>query len=108
MQAATRLLSYRASQAAAAATTGGSPSAATVQRAFSSALPQPTDLLAQYRALVAAGNIEYDEDQVRVVMEVRFASRSLRGVRGLSAARAADTKLPLPHVAFLSPGPQWS
>ena len=32
---------------------------------------QPTDLLALYRGLVARGDIEYDEDQVRAVMRVR-------------------------------------
>lgn len=34
---------------------------------------QPTDLLALYRGLVARGEIEYDEDQVRAVMRVRVS-----------------------------------
>jgi hypothetical protein len=33
-------------------------------------LPQHTDLLDRYRALVTAGEIQYDEEQIRVVMQV--------------------------------------
>ena len=33
-------------------------------------LPQSTDLLQTYRGLVADGQIEYDVDQVRVIMHV--------------------------------------
>lgn len=33
-------------------------------------LPQQTDLLDIYRGLVITGRIQYDEDQIRVVMEV--------------------------------------
>lgn len=35
-------------------------------------LPQPVDLLERYRGLVALGEIDYDEEQVRVVMQVRI------------------------------------
>lgn len=34
--------------------------------------PQIVDLLEQYRGLCALGTIKHDEDQVRVVMQVRF------------------------------------
>ena len=37
-----------------------------------SQLPQQTDLLDVYRGLAATGRIKYDEDQVRVVMQVRI------------------------------------
>lgn len=39
-------------------------------------LPQQTDLLDIYRGLVITGRIQYDEDQIRVIMEVRPYSRS--------------------------------
>jgi hypothetical protein len=35
-----------------------------------SALPQPVDLLETYRGLVSVGKIKYDEEQVRVIMQV--------------------------------------
>jgi hypothetical protein len=41
-----------------------------LQTRWTSNLPQNTDLLERYRGLVAVGQIEYDEEQVRVVMEV--------------------------------------
>lgn len=34
-------------------------------------LPQPSDLLEQYRGLVALGKLKYDPEQVRVIMHVR-------------------------------------
>lgn len=37
---------------------------------FSSNLPQTVDLLERYRGLVTLGTIKYDEEQVRVVMQV--------------------------------------
>lgn len=40
-----------------------------ISRKFST-LPQTTDLLDRYRALVSLGKIQYDEEQVRVVMKV--------------------------------------
>ncbi|KAJ7077260.1 AFG1-like ATPase-domain-containing protein [Mycena belliarum] len=42
-----------------------------------STLPQPTDLLERYRGMVAAGQIEYDEDQIRVVMQLRRLQKEL-------------------------------
>ncbi|KAF7305969.1 Mitochondrial ATPase [Mycena chlorophos] len=45
-------------------------------RRYSTAL-QTTDLLEKYRGLVAAGQIQYDEDQVRVVMQLRRLQREL-------------------------------
>ncbi|KAL5528379.1 hypothetical protein ACEPAF_7515 [Sanghuangporus sanghuang] len=41
-------------------------------------LPQQTDLLDVYRGLVAAGRIRYDEDQIRIVMQLRRLSNTLR------------------------------
>ncbi|KAJ7282878.1 AFG1-like ATPase-domain-containing protein [Mycena rebaudengoi] len=40
-------------------------------------LPQHTDLLDRYRALVTAGEIQYDEEQIRVVMQLRRLQREL-------------------------------
>ena len=40
-------------------------------------LPQQTDLLDVYRSLMATGRIKYDEDQIRVVMQVRFPHNHL-------------------------------
>jgi hypothetical protein len=37
---------------------------------FISGPPQTTDLLSQYQALVAAGTLKHDEDQVRIIIEV--------------------------------------
>jgi len=39
-------------------------------RQYTTGLPQSTDLLQRYRGLVALGKIQYDEEQVRVVMKV--------------------------------------
>ncbi|GLB37031.1 putative AFG1-like ATPase [Lyophyllum shimeji] len=44
-----------------------------------SGLPVQVDLLERYRAHVALGTIEYDEEQVRVVMQLRRLERELRG-----------------------------
>ncbi|KAL5507233.1 hypothetical protein ACEPAH_6689 [Sanghuangporus vaninii] len=41
-------------------------------------LPQQTDLLDVYRGLVATGRIRYDEDQIRIVMQLRRLSNTLR------------------------------
>lgn len=48
-----------------------SDSASASESGFENLSIQPTDLLALYRGLVARGDIEYDEDQVRAVMRVR-------------------------------------
>ncbi|KZP22052.1 hypothetical protein FIBSPDRAFT_739626 [Athelia psychrophila] len=40
-------------------------------------LPQSTDLLERYRGLVALGKISFDEDQVRVVMQLRRLQKEL-------------------------------
>ncbi|TFY80899.1 hypothetical protein EWM64_g3117 [Hericium alpestre] len=42
-----------------------------------SGLPQPTDLLEQYRGLVALGKLQYDEDQIRVIMQLRRLRKDL-------------------------------
>lgn len=39
---------------------------------LTSNLPQPNNLLEQYWGLVASGKINYDENQVRVIMQVRL------------------------------------
>lgn len=39
-------------------------------RRLMSNLPQQVDLLERYRGLVALGRIKYDENQVRVIMQV--------------------------------------
>lgn len=39
-----------------------------------SGLPQQTDLLEQYRGLVALGKLMYDPEQVRVIIHVRKLS----------------------------------
>ncbi|KAL5523830.1 hypothetical protein ACEPAG_8003 [Sanghuangporus baumii] len=41
-------------------------------------LPQQTDLLDVYRGLVTTGRIRYDEDQIRIVMQLRRLSNTLR------------------------------
>ncbi|KAL5485156.1 hypothetical protein ACEPAI_7798 [Sanghuangporus weigelae] len=41
-------------------------------------LPQRTDLLDVYRGLEAVGRIRYDEDQIRVVVQLRRLSNTLR------------------------------
>ena len=50
-------------------------------------LPQTVDLLDTYRGLVALGRIKFDEDQVRVILEVRAST-----LRSLLAYRT-------PHIA---------
>ncbi|KDQ57396.1 hypothetical protein JAAARDRAFT_78605 [Jaapia argillacea MUCL 33604] len=40
-------------------------------------LPQQVDLLDRYRGLVALGKIQYDEDQIRVIMKLRRLQREL-------------------------------
>ncbi|KAF5357382.1 hypothetical protein D9758_005841 [Tetrapyrgos nigripes] len=45
---------------------------------FLSTLPQQVDLLDRYRGLVALGKIQYDEPQVRVIMQLRRLQRELR------------------------------
>ncbi|KAI0314288.1 AFG1-like ATPase-domain-containing protein [Amylostereum chailletii] len=52
---------------------------ATRQVLLKSGLPQQTDLLEQYRGLVALGRITYDEDQVRAVMQLRRLRKDLNG-----------------------------
>ncbi|KAI0930058.1 hypothetical protein AcV5_006860 [Taiwanofungus camphoratus] len=42
-------------------------------------LPQPMDLLERYRGLVALGKIKYDEEQIRVVMQLRRLQKDLDG-----------------------------
>ncbi|KAJ7497659.1 AFG1-like ATPase-domain-containing protein [Mycena latifolia] len=42
-----------------------------------STLPQPTDLLDKYRGMVATGQIQYDKDQVRVIMQLRRLQKEL-------------------------------
>jgi hypothetical protein len=57
------------------------------KRCFSG-LPQQTDLLEQYRGLVAAGRLTYDEEQVRVVMEVCNVVLGLPTIRRAPSANA--------------------
>lgn len=40
-------------------------------RGYSTNLPANVDLLERYRGLVALGRIEEDEEQIRVIMQVR-------------------------------------
>ena len=49
----------------------------TTEPPSSSNLPQTIDLLHTYRGLVALGKIKYDEEQVRVVMQVDTRSSSV-------------------------------
>ncbi|KAK7473136.1 hypothetical protein VKT23_001237 [Stygiomarasmius scandens] len=44
----------------------------------SSTLPQQVDLLERYRGLVTLGKVQYDEAQVRVIMQLRRLQRELR------------------------------
>ncbi|KAG9091678.1 hypothetical protein FS749_016362, partial [Ceratobasidium sp. UAMH 11750] len=60
---------------------------------------QSTDLLTLYQSLVARGDIEYDEDQVRAVMRLRRLTRELEDyVPNLVSGHAAPV---------VSPGSNW-
>ncbi|TFY72585.1 hypothetical protein EVG20_g396 [Dentipellis fragilis] len=68
-----------------------------------SGLPQQTDLLEQYRALVALGRIQHDDAQVRVIMQLRGLRRELDGyappalvARHLDARSAPGTETETP------------
>lgn len=47
------------------------------QHSASNQLPVQLDLLERYRSLVASGQINYDEDQIRVVMQLRRLQKTL-------------------------------
>ena len=48
-------------------------------RRYSTNLPANVDLLERYRGLVALGRIQEDEEQIRVIMQVRhFVSQTLQ------------------------------
>lgn len=57
-------------------------------------LPQVLDLLERYRGLVALGQINYDEEQVRVVMQVRFfhISRHILGTYTVDVTSFEDCR----------------
>ncbi|KAF7376475.1 Lactation elevated protein 1 [Mycena sanguinolenta] len=46
---------------------------------YSTQLPQQTELLEIYRGMVSAGKIQYDEDQIRVIMQLRTLQKELVG-----------------------------
>ncbi|KAE9403891.1 hypothetical protein BT96DRAFT_955819 [Gymnopus androsaceus JB14] len=46
-------------------------------RSISSNLPQQVDLLERYRSLVALGRVKYDDNQVRVIMQLRRLQKDL-------------------------------
>ncbi|KAI0744112.1 AFG1-like ATPase-domain-containing protein [Daedaleopsis nitida] len=48
-------------------------------RRYSTYLPVQTDLLERYRGLVASGRIQQDEEQIRVIMQLRKLHRDLEG-----------------------------
>ncbi|KAJ6521929.1 AFG1-like ATPase-domain-containing protein [Mycena vulgaris] len=55
------------------------PSSSSFGAVTYSTLPQPTDLLDRYRGMVAAGQIQHDEDQIRVIMQLRRLQKELVG-----------------------------
>lgn len=80
----------------------------TVRRAYSvsfptrtaSRLPQQTDLLERYRSLVTLGRITHDEQQIRIVMQVRrTASRR-------QAPKRSETLMPF-GASFVGCNASW-
>ncbi|KAH9948963.1 AFG1-like ATPase-domain-containing protein [Amylocystis lapponica] len=70
-------------------------------------LPQQLDLLEKYRGLVALGRIKYDDEQIRVVMQLRRLHKDLDGyappalsARYLSASERAEGT---PHPWWAAP-----
>ncbi|KAJ7451753.1 AFG1-like ATPase-domain-containing protein [Mycena galericulata] len=61
-----------------------------------STLPQHTDLLEKYRAMVTTGQIQYDEDQIRVIMQLRRLQKELVGY---TPAMVAPTLLDSPETS---------
>ncbi|THH26758.1 hypothetical protein EUX98_g7430 [Antrodiella citrinella] len=58
----------------------GGPANETIQlESAGSQLPQTTDLLQTYRGLISLGKIQYDEEQVRVIMHLRRIQKELDG-----------------------------
>ncbi|THU94184.1 hypothetical protein K435DRAFT_724740 [Dendrothele bispora CBS 962.96] len=55
----------------------------------SSALPQQVDLLERYRGLVALKRVQYDEAQVRVIMQLRRLQRELRDYNPVNSSSYA-------------------
>ncbi|KAF7357706.1 Lactation elevated protein 1 [Mycena venus] len=45
--------------------------------AYSTLVPQQTDLLDRYRGMVSAGKIQHDDDQIRVIMQLRRLQKEL-------------------------------
>ncbi|KAJ6594281.1 AFG1-like ATPase-domain-containing protein [Mycena capillaripes] len=45
--------------------------------AYSASVPHHTDILDKYRGMIAAGRIQHDEDQIRVIMQLRRLQKNL-------------------------------
>ncbi|KAF8199804.1 AFG1-like ATPase-domain-containing protein [Mycena galopus ATCC 62051] len=63
---------------------------------YSTLLPQQTDLLERYRGMVSAGKIKEDEDQVRVIMQLRRLQTELVDY---SPAMVASHLLDIPQTS---------
>ncbi|KAJ7723551.1 AFG1-like ATPase-domain-containing protein [Mycena metata] len=62
----------------------------------SASLPQSIDVLQRYRGMVATGEIQYDEDQIRVIMQLR---RLQKGLLDYSPAMVAPHLLDSPETS---------
>ncbi|EGO25507.1 hypothetical protein SERLADRAFT_448478 [Serpula lacrymans var. lacrymans S7.9] len=75
-------------------------------------LPQQVDLLERYRGLVTLGRIQYDANQVRVVMELRRLQKVLRDYAPPALSSGLFHTTPITDASFgttaISEGPWWS
>jgi hypothetical protein len=69
-----------------------------------SGLPQTTDLLSQYQALVSAEKLQHDEDQVRIIIEVCVVDSAVYTVPDCLSAQKASASSRRLHSSLASAG----